>query len=88
LTTTDGGPDWVGIVTVAAGVELVATGLFNLFVTMRQGRRVARRALDHAPGGACSVATCSSRLQNDPRAAFSVPARYSRIRIADEPVHP
>jgi hypothetical protein len=33
LTTTDGGPDWFGIVTVAAGVELVATGLFNLFVT-------------------------------------------------------
>ena len=31
LTTTDGGPDWVGIITVAAGVILVATGLFNIF---------------------------------------------------------
>jgi len=39
LTTTDGGPDWVGIVTVAAGVVLVATGLFNLFVTERPKQR-------------------------------------------------
>ncbi|HEX3299132.1 MAG TPA: hypothetical protein VHW68_03365 [Actinomycetota bacterium] len=31
LTTADGGPDWVGIITVAAGVILVATGLFNMF---------------------------------------------------------
>lgn len=31
LTTADGGPDWVGIITVAAGSILVATGLFNVF---------------------------------------------------------
>lgn len=31
LTTVDGGPDWVGLITVAAGVVLVATGLFTLF---------------------------------------------------------
>jgi hypothetical protein len=31
LTTGDGGPDWVGLVTVAAGLALVVTGLFNMF---------------------------------------------------------
>jgi len=31
LTTTDGDLDWVGIITVAAGLILVATGLFNMF---------------------------------------------------------
>jgi len=31
LTSTDGGLDWVGIITVAAGVVLVITGLFNVF---------------------------------------------------------
>ncbi|HEV8089833.1 MAG TPA: hypothetical protein VGQ50_14320 [Actinomycetota bacterium] len=31
LTTGDGGPDWVGIVTVGAGLALIVTGLFNLF---------------------------------------------------------
>jgi hypothetical protein len=32
LTTADGGPDWVSIITCAAGiVVLVTTGLFNLF---------------------------------------------------------
>jgi hypothetical protein len=31
LTTVEGGPDWVGLITVAAGAVLVATGLFNLF---------------------------------------------------------
>jgi hypothetical protein len=31
LTTADGGPDWVGIITVAAGLILVVTGLFNVF---------------------------------------------------------
>jgi hypothetical protein len=30
LTTGDGGPDWVGIVTVGAGLALIVTGLFNL----------------------------------------------------------
>ena len=40
LTTTDGGPDWVGIVTAAAGVVLVSTGLFNLF---RHGTAKQRR---------------------------------------------
>lgn len=31
LTTGDGGLDWVGIITVGAGLALVVTGLFNLF---------------------------------------------------------
>ena len=29
LTTTDGGVDWVGVVTIAAGLVLVITGVFN-----------------------------------------------------------
>ena len=31
LTTTDGGTDWVGVITIAAGLILVVTGLFNVF---------------------------------------------------------
>jgi hypothetical protein len=31
LTTADGGPDWVGIITAAAGLIMVATGLFRAF---------------------------------------------------------
>jgi hypothetical protein len=31
LTTADGGPDWVGIVTAAAGLIMVVTGLFRAF---------------------------------------------------------
>ena len=31
LTTSDGGPDWVGIVTAAAGLIMVVTGLFRAF---------------------------------------------------------
>ena len=31
LTTADGGTDWVGVITVAAGFVLIATGLFNMF---------------------------------------------------------
>jgi hypothetical protein len=31
LTTGAGGPDFVGIVTVGAGLALIVTGLFNLF---------------------------------------------------------
>jgi len=30
LTTASGGVDWVGVITVAAGLVLVATGLFNI----------------------------------------------------------
>jgi uncharacterized protein YjeT (DUF2065 family) len=29
LTTTDGGVDWVGVVTIAAGLVLLVTGVFN-----------------------------------------------------------
>ena len=29
LTTADGGPDWVGIITAVAGLIMVATGLFR-----------------------------------------------------------
>ena len=31
LTSSDGGLDWVGIITVAAGVVLVIAGLFAVF---------------------------------------------------------
>ena len=31
LTTADGGLDWVGIITVAAGLMLALTGLFTAF---------------------------------------------------------
>jgi hypothetical protein len=31
LTTADGGPDWVGIVTAVAGLIMVVTGLFRAF---------------------------------------------------------
>ena len=31
LTTADGGPDWVGVVTAVAGLIMVATGLFRAF---------------------------------------------------------
>jgi len=30
LTTASGGIDWVGVITVTAGVLLVATGMFNV----------------------------------------------------------
>ena len=35
LTTESGGPDWVGIITAAAGVVMAVTGLFRAF---RKGR--------------------------------------------------
>ena len=35
LTTESGGPDWVGIITAAAGAIMVITGLFRAF---RAGR--------------------------------------------------
>jgi hypothetical protein len=31
LTTESGGPDWVGIVTAAAGVVMAVTGVFRAF---------------------------------------------------------
>jgi hypothetical protein len=31
LTTTSGGPDWVGIITAIAGVVIALTGLFQAF---------------------------------------------------------
>ena len=31
LTTADGGPDWVGIITAIAGAIMTLTGLFQLF---------------------------------------------------------
>ena len=31
LTTTSGGPDWVGIITAIAGLVMVLTGLFRAF---------------------------------------------------------
>jgi hypothetical protein len=31
LTTIDGGPDWVGIITATAGVVMILTGLFRAF---------------------------------------------------------
>ena len=31
LTTPNGGPDWVGIITVSAGSVVLATGLFTAF---------------------------------------------------------
>jgi hypothetical protein len=31
LTTADGGPDWVGIVTGGAGLVVLVTGLFTAF---------------------------------------------------------
>ena len=30
LTTAEGGPDWVGIITAAAGLIMVATGLLRV----------------------------------------------------------
>ena len=38
LTTSDGGPDWVGIVTAVAGLVMVLTGLFRAF---RRGAHAA-----------------------------------------------
>ena len=31
LTTEAGGTDWIGVITVTAGLILVLTGLFNVF---------------------------------------------------------
>lgn len=31
LTTTSGGPDWVGIITAIAGVVITLTGLFQAY---------------------------------------------------------
>jgi hypothetical protein len=35
LTTADGGPDWVGIITAIAGMTMTVTGLFR---ALRKGR--------------------------------------------------
>jgi hypothetical protein len=31
LTTSSGGPDWVGIITAVAGVAMIITGLFRAY---------------------------------------------------------
>jgi hypothetical protein len=31
LTTAEGGPDWISLITVTAGAILLVTGAYNLF---------------------------------------------------------